>query len=67
MLWRLNRIIDINGNYIDFLYDNGDRDTRIKEIKYTGHMDLANGLTTQFPYNVITFNYIVRSNPKCTL
>jgi RHS repeat-associated protein len=52
MVWRLNRIRDVNGNYIDFVYDNSYRDSRIKTIKYTGN-DAA-GLS---PYNSINFFY----------
>ena len=52
ILWRLNRIIDINGNYIDFKYDNTNRDSRIDEINYTGNIN-----TGLVPYNKIKFNY----------
>lgn len=52
MMWRLNRIVDISGNYVDFKYINIGRDTRIDEINYTGNInsDLP-------PYNKIKFNY----------
>lgn len=52
MFWRLNRIIDINGNYIDFKYNNTSRDSRIDEINYTGNLN-----TGLIPYNKIKFNY----------
>lgn len=39
LLWRLNRILDINGNYIDFKYINTGRDSRIDEINYTGNIN----------------------------
>ncbi|MDZ4793925.1 MAG: SpvB/TcaC N-terminal domain-containing protein [Bacteroidota bacterium] len=52
MLWRLNRIIDINGNYIDFKYNNNSRDSRIDEINYTGN--ITTGL---LPYNKLKFTY----------
>jgi RHS repeat-associated protein len=55
MMWRLNRIEDINGNYIDFVYDNTDRDSRIAEIRYTGNTNT--GLS---PYNSIAFSYASR-------
>ena len=57
MSWRLNKIIDINGNYIEFIYDNGLRDSRIDEINYTG-----NAATGLLPYNKIKFNYKSRSD-----
>lgn len=60
MVWRLNRIIDINGNYIDFVYTgapNTDRDFKIKTIKYSGNIN-----TGQAPFNTINFNYTVRSD-----
>lgn len=55
MMWRLNKIKDINGNTIWFTYDNTDRDFRIKEIKYTG-----NEITGLDYYNTITFSYGTR-------
>lgn len=57
ILWRLNKITDISGNYIEFKYDNGFRDTRIDEINYTGNQiaDIA-------PYNKIKFNYAARTD-----
>lgn len=55
MMWRLNRIEDINGNYIDFVYDFTGRDSRISEIRYTGNKNT--GLN---PYNIITFKYAGR-------
>ncbi len=57
MLWRLNRVQDINGNYIDFVYDNNLRDSRIKTIKYTGNVNT--GLT---PYNAVSFEYKLRTD-----
>lgn len=57
LLWRLSRIIDINGNYIDFTYTQEGRDSRINEINYTGNIN--NG---QLPYNKIKFTYDLRSD-----
>ena len=56
MMWRINKIIDINGNYIEFEYDNSNRDSRISKIKYTGH---TSGM---LPYNEINFQYLERSD-----
>jgi len=61
MLWRLNKVKDVNGNYIVFHYDNGYRDSRIDEIDYTG-----NANTGLLPYNSIKFNYDVRSDIATT-
>jgi RHS repeat-associated protein len=55
--WRLSRMIDIHGNYIEFKYDNAFRDSRILEINYTGNTN-----TSQLPYNSIKFNYEVRND-----
>lgn len=52
MIWRMSRLTDIYGNYIDFKYDNTGRDSRIDEIIYTGNLNA--GLQ---PYNKIKFNY----------
>lgn len=57
MFWRVNRITDANGNYIDFVYDNAFRDSRIKTIKYTGNT--GTGLA---PYNTINFYYKNRTD-----
>ncbi len=57
VLWRLNKISDINGNYIEYIYINGFRDSRIDEIRYTGNVN-----TSLEPYNKIKFNYSVRTD-----
>jgi RHS repeat-associated protein len=57
MFWRLNKIIDINGNYITFKYENAFRESRIDEISYTG-----NSNTGLQPYNKIKFSYGQRSD-----
>ena len=57
MLWRLNRILDVNGNYIDLVYENNFRDSRIKMVKYTG-----NAAAAIEPYNSVTFDYKVRTD-----
>lgn len=56
IFWRLNRIAYPDGNYIDFIYNNSDRDNRIDEIKYTGNL-----LTGLVPYNTIKFQYLDRN------
>ena len=55
MFWRLNRSIDINGNYIDYVYDNTSRDSRVKTIKYTGNIN-----TGLYASNSINFNYLLK-------
>ncbi|MBL7713436.1 MAG: hypothetical protein JNL13_13270, partial [Chitinophagaceae bacterium] len=55
MMWRLNKIQDVNGNYISFHYDNSDREPRLVKISYTGNADA--GLS---PYNEINFIYRAR-------
>lgn len=57
VMWRLNRVIDINGNYIDFVYDNAGLDSRISQILYTGNIN-----TGLLPYNQINFSYSLRSD-----
>ncbi len=57
MLWQLSKIIDIDGNYIEFKYSSTDRSPRLTEILYTGN-DAA-GLT---PYNIVQLSYSVRSD-----
>lgn len=56
MMWRISKIIDINGNFMEFIYDNSARESRIVKIKYTGH---TSGMS---PYNEINFYYSERSD-----
>lgn len=59
MLWFLNKVTDINGNYQRYVYSiNGtDRTYALAEIQYTGNV--AAGLT---PYNKIVFTYGTRND-----
>lgn len=59
MLWRLNKIVDINGNYIEFKYAVADteRDPRITQILYTGNTN-----TGLAPYNQVNFSYTIRTD-----
>lgn len=52
MVWRVNKISDKNGNYIEFKYDLIGRDSRIRQILYTG-----NSSAGLMPYNIINFEY----------
>lgn len=60
LLWRLNRIKDINGNYIDFVYTNGgnSRQMLIEKIQYTGNLN-----TGTPAYNEIVFSYLTKPQP----
>jgi RHS repeat-associated protein len=55
MFWRLNKVIDVNGNYIEYKYETIARDIRLKQIAYTGNTNA--GL---LPYNFIDFSYDYR-------
>ena len=57
IFWRLNKIIDINGNYVEFIYDNTDRDSHIQKVRYTG-----NSITGLLPYNQVNFSYSIRTD-----
>jgi RHS repeat-associated protein len=61
MFWRLNKIIDVNGNYIEFKYETISRDSRIKQILYTGNTN-----TNLAPYNAIDFSYDTRFDGNTT-
>ncbi len=61
MFWRINKTIYKDGNYIEYIYDNSNRDSKLTEILYTGN-DIA-GLA---PYNKIKFNYKDRGFSKNT-
>lgn len=54
-IWRINKVTDKNGNYIEYVYENINGENRIKYINYTG-----NGAT--IPTNKISFNYSIRSD-----
>lgn len=53
MIWYLNKIQDVNGNFIEFIYEYSNRELRISQINYTGNSAL--GLA---PYNKIKFEYV---------
>lgn len=58
--WKLNRIIDQDGNYIDYKYHNepnDDYDPRLTEIDYTGNDN--QGIQT---YSTVQFSYTPRSD-----
>lgn len=57
LFWRINRIKNPDGNYIDLKYLVNDRDSRIDEINYTGN--ISAGL---LPYNKIKFQYKIRAD-----
>jgi RHS repeat-associated protein len=55
MFWRLNKITNPDGNYIEYVYTDTstERDSRISEIRYTGNASFL-------PYNKIEFAYKIR-------
>jgi len=55
--YRVNKISDLFGNYIEFEYTNEDRQSRIKQIRYTGNSNA--GIE---PYNIIQFHYQERDD-----
>jgi len=55
--WLLDRIQDINGNYISFTYSQGNTLVLLTEIDYTGNVN-----TGLQPYNTIKFNYSIRED-----
>ena len=52
LLWRLNQMKDINGNYINYSYIEQNGESYIDTISYTG-----NTTTGQLPYNKVKFIY----------
>lgn len=61
IMWRLNKLTDNNGNYVEYVYELINGETRIKEINYTGN--IAAGL---IPYNKIKFIYAERNDKNFT-
>ncbi|MBU1721079.1 MAG: VCBS repeat-containing protein, partial [Bacteroidetes bacterium] len=60
MIWLINKITDINGNYIEFSYkeDFLEGTWRPSEIRYTG-----NDRAGVIPYNKVSFRYAERTDP----
>lgn len=54
--WLKNKVIDINGNYIDYVYEQNNGEIWLKEIKYTGKIG------GQSPYASIKFHYKLRDD-----
>ncbi|MBK7132277.1 MAG: VCBS repeat-containing protein [Bacteroidales bacterium] len=55
--WRLNRIKDQNGNYIEFNYFEIDGESYIESIQYTGNL-----VESMSPYNIIKFAYASKTD-----
>lgn len=55
--WRVNKIYDQHGNYIEFKYRNEGEKSLLDRILYTG-----NESTGVDPYNVVKFRYSVRDD-----
>ncbi|MFA5971550.1 MAG: FG-GAP-like repeat-containing protein [Lentimicrobiaceae bacterium] len=54
LIWRLNQMTDINGNYIKYYYTEINGDSYIDRIEYTGNNTTNPALA---PYNVLKFTY----------
>ncbi|MCL2041449.1 MAG: hypothetical protein FWG84_05345, partial [Bacteroidales bacterium] len=57
--WKLNKVTDANGNYMNYIYTKGEGVSWIDKIEYTG-----NSITGMPTYNTITFLYATRSDPQ---
>ncbi len=55
--WKLNKVYDLNGNYILYKYNNTADNGNIAEIDYTGNSSMGVA-----PFNVVLFNYTDRSD-----
>ena len=56
-MWRLNRVTDPNGNYINYIYNEVAGESYLARIEYTG-----NTVTGLSPYNKVVFSYEERSD-----
>jgi RHS repeat-associated protein len=52
LMWYISKVIDVNGNYVEYNYTNDAFGYRINNIQYSG-----NELTGLKPYNKIQFEY----------
>lgn len=59
--WRINKVYDTYGNYVEFVYRNENNDSRIDRILFTGNIN--EGVA---PYNVVQFVYKTRNDPNAT-
>ncbi|MEX0965636.1 MAG: SpvB/TcaC N-terminal domain-containing protein [Bacteroidia bacterium] len=57
IMWRLNKVYDNYGNYVEYRYINENRESRIDKILYTG-----NQITNMQPYNQVKFGYSLRTD-----
>jgi len=57
LIWNLSRVIDQNGNYIEYVYKTDNYQLRLHEIKYTGNLN--EGI---IPYNSVKFYYNFRDD-----
>jgi YD repeat-containing protein len=57
--WYLNKAYDTYGNYIEYQYVLDGSEVKLSKILYTGNNNA--GIT---PYNTITFNYGIRTDPN---
>ena len=55
--WKLNKIYDTYGNYVQFVYRNENNDCRIDKIYFTG-----NSTQNIAPYNRVEFEYKTRND-----
>lgn len=56
--WNIQKVVDINGNYYEYIYVNENSELRLNEIKYTGNINDP----TKKPYNSIKFKYQERND-----
>jgi YD repeat-containing protein len=57
-IWRLNKITDPNGNYVQYFYNS---EGQISVVAWTG-----NSISGQQPYNHLVFNYAIRADQNIT-
>jgi RHS repeat-associated protein len=54
LFWCINKVTDVNGNYIEYKYEIVDNELVLSEINYTG-------TSSSIPYNKIAFSYSNRT------
>jgi hypothetical protein len=61
VVWQINKVKDLNENYMEYLYSGFGNFSLLSEIRYTGNTKPVVGFA---PYNIVKFRYSKRGTSK---